>query len=48
MLTYPTTKPNTQPDFVEGHGVQYTLVKPSAYDYEYSGLQINSLIPQHL
>lgn len=36
VLTYHTTKPNTQPDFVERHGVQYALVKPSAYDYEWT------------
>jgi len=36
VLTYHTTKPNTQPDFIERHGVQYALVKPSAYDYEWT------------
>ncbi|NJN20674.1 MAG: AAA family ATPase [Leptolyngbya sp. RL_3_1] len=36
VLTYHTTKPNTRPDFIERYGVQYALVKPSAYDYEWT------------
>jgi DNA sulfur modification protein DndD len=36
VLIYHTTKPNVPPDFIERHGVRYDLVKPSAYDYEWT------------
>ncbi len=36
VLTYHTTKANVQPDFIERHGERYDLLKPSAYDYEWT------------
>jgi len=36
VLIYHTTKANVPPDFIERHGIRYDLVKPSAYDYEWT------------
>lgn len=36
VLTYHTTKPNAQPDWIERHGRRYDLVRPSIYNYEWT------------